>query len=98
MGLGGFVEVEERATVPFWELLVHTPAVFVRVAAKGLAGYGRWKNIRKMGIATEARRHGEELKRAHDMEKRRALGLEEGLRERARSKRARIWSDDHTEG
>jgi hypothetical protein len=35
--------------VPFWELLVHTPAVFVRVASKGLTGYGTWKKIRKMG-------------------------------------------------
>jgi hypothetical protein len=34
---------------PFWELLVHTPAVFVRVANKGVAGYGTWKKIRKMG-------------------------------------------------
>jgi hypothetical protein len=30
-----------------WELLVHTPAVFVRVANKGDAGYGTWKKIRK---------------------------------------------------
>jgi hypothetical protein len=29
--------------------LVHTPAVFVRVANKGVAGYGTWKKIRKMG-------------------------------------------------
>jgi hypothetical protein len=35
--------------VPFWELLVHTPAVFARVANKGVAGYGTWKKIRKMG-------------------------------------------------
>src|SRR6266436_6527273 len=35
--------------VPFWELLVHTSAVFVRVANKGVAGYGTWKKIRKMG-------------------------------------------------
>ncbi len=34
---------------PKWELLVHTPAVFVRVANKGVAGYGTWKNIRRMG-------------------------------------------------
>jgi hypothetical protein len=34
---------------PEWELLVHTPAVFVRVARKGLTGYGTWKKIRKMG-------------------------------------------------
>jgi hypothetical protein len=33
---------------PKWELLVHTPAVFVRVASKGLTGYGTWKCIRKM--------------------------------------------------
>jgi hypothetical protein len=25
------------------------PAVFVRVANKGLAGYGTWKRVRKMG-------------------------------------------------
>jgi hypothetical protein len=35
--------------VPIWELLVYTPAVFVRVANKGVAGYGTWKKIRKMG-------------------------------------------------
>jgi len=34
--------------VPLWELLVHTPAVFVRVANKGVAGYGTWKKIRNM--------------------------------------------------
>jgi hypothetical protein len=34
---------------PEWELLVHPPAVFVRVARTGLAGYGTWKNIRKIG-------------------------------------------------
>jgi hypothetical protein len=34
--------------VPEWELLVHTPAVFVRVTTKGVAGYGTWKNIRKI--------------------------------------------------
>src|SRR5690349_23445818 len=39
----------QRWGVPRWELLVHTPAVFVRVASKGVAGYGRWKNIRKTG-------------------------------------------------
>jgi hypothetical protein len=38
--------VERR--VPFWELLAHTPAVFVRVANKGVAGYRTWKKIRKM--------------------------------------------------
>ena len=35
--------------VPIWELLVYTPAVFVRMANKGVAGYGTWKKIRKMG-------------------------------------------------
>jgi len=34
--------------VPAWELLVHTPAVFVRVASKGFAGYGTWKSVRKL--------------------------------------------------
>jgi hypothetical protein len=29
--------------------LVHTPAVFVRVANKGVTAYGTWKRIRKMG-------------------------------------------------
>jgi hypothetical protein len=29
--------------------LVYTPAVFVRVTNKGLAGYATWKSIRKMG-------------------------------------------------
>jgi hypothetical protein len=31
-------------TVPQWEELVHTPAVFVRVANKRLAAYGKWKS------------------------------------------------------
>jgi hypothetical protein len=35
--------------VPPWELLVHTPAVFVRVANKGVRVYGTWKSIRKTG-------------------------------------------------
>jgi hypothetical protein len=29
--------------VPFWEEMIYTPAVFVRVANKGVAGYGEWK-------------------------------------------------------
>jgi hypothetical protein len=41
------VTSDERR-IPEWELLVHTPAVFVRVANKGVAGYGTWKKIRKM--------------------------------------------------
>ena len=44
--------------VPFWELLVHTPAVFVRVANKGDAGYGTWKSIRKMEYEEEGWRRG----------------------------------------
>jgi hypothetical protein len=43
---GGFAGGE---AVPEWELLVHTPAVFVRVANKGVTGYGTWKRVRKMG-------------------------------------------------
>jgi hypothetical protein len=35
--------------VPIWELLVYTPAIFVRVANKGVARYGTWKKVRKMG-------------------------------------------------
>ncbi len=27
----------------------HTPGVFVRVANKGVAGYGTWKSVRKIG-------------------------------------------------
>jgi hypothetical protein len=30
---------------PEWELLVYTPAVFVRVASKGLTVYGTWKSV-----------------------------------------------------
>jgi hypothetical protein len=30
-----------RGGVPNWEELVYTPAVFVRVASKGLRGYGK---------------------------------------------------------
>ena len=33
---------------PERELLVYTPAVFVRVASKGLTGYGTWKGVRRM--------------------------------------------------
>jgi hypothetical protein len=39
---------DERG-VPEWELLVHTPAVFVIAANKGVTGYRTWKKIRKMG-------------------------------------------------
>ena len=35
---------------PKWEEYPHTPAVFVRVANKGVVGYGTWKNIRKMEV------------------------------------------------
>jgi len=35
--------------VPNREELVYTPAVLVRVASKGLAGYRTWKKVRKMG-------------------------------------------------
>jgi hypothetical protein len=42
---GGFACSE---IVPEWELLVYTPAVFVRVASKGLTRYGTWKKVRKM--------------------------------------------------
>ena len=44
---------DRSRNVPFWELLVHTPAVFVRVANKGVTGYGTWKSgeaIEKMGV------------------------------------------------
>jgi hypothetical protein len=37
-----------RKGVPEWEEYPHTPAVFVRVANKGVAGYGTWKSVRKM--------------------------------------------------
>jgi hypothetical protein len=42
------VTTEAVAIVPNWELLVYTPGVFVRVASKGLAGYGTWKTVRRM--------------------------------------------------
>jgi len=38
-----------RWPVPEWELLVHTPAVFVRVANTEVTGYGTWKSVRKTG-------------------------------------------------
>jgi hypothetical protein len=38
---GSGVLDERELRVPNWEELVHTPAVFVRVASKGLAGYGK---------------------------------------------------------
>jgi hypothetical protein len=43
------VEASRNPEVPEWELLVHTPAVFARVANKGVAGYGTWKKVRKRG-------------------------------------------------
>jgi len=42
---GGMFHSDRSRNVPFWELLVHTPAVFVRVANKGVAGYGTWKGV-----------------------------------------------------
>src|SRR5713226_5943 len=45
--------IEER--VPKWEEYPHTPAVFVRVANTGLAGYGTWKSVRRMGDGTGTR-------------------------------------------
>jgi hypothetical protein len=39
----------ESRDVPFWELLVNTAAVFVRVANTGVTGYGTWKKVRKIG-------------------------------------------------
>jgi hypothetical protein len=37
-------KVESRGKEPFWEELLYTPVVFVRVANKGVAGYGEWKS------------------------------------------------------
>jgi hypothetical protein len=44
--------------VPKREEYPHTPGVFVRVAIKGVTGYGTWKSVRKMGdeAATGARK------------------------------------------
>src|SRR5713226_633488 len=64
-GASGEGVKERRVTsdecgVPEWELLVHTPAVFVRVANKGVGVYGTWKCVWRMedGSATEGRRPG----------------------------------------
>ena len=43
----------EVRLVPEWEEYPHTPGVFARVANKGVAGYGTWKSVRKMGDAEE---------------------------------------------
>src|SRR5260370_439121 len=43
------VRSRDGELVPEWELLVHTPAVFVRAANTGLTGYGTWKRVRRMG-------------------------------------------------
>jgi hypothetical protein len=43
------VETSPPPQVPKREEYPPTPAVFVRVANKGDAGYGTWKRIRKMG-------------------------------------------------
>jgi hypothetical protein len=37
--------------VPKGELLVHTAALFARVANTGLTGYGTWKSVRRMETA-----------------------------------------------
>jgi hypothetical protein len=42
------------------------PAVFVRVANKGLAGYGTWKSIRKMGDRDERRGLAEDAAGKHN--------------------------------
>ena len=39
-----FAEGKRGEGVPIWEELVYTPAVFVRVANKGDAGYATWKS------------------------------------------------------
>jgi hypothetical protein len=39
--------------VPKWEEYPHTPGVFVRVANKGVVGYGTWKSVRRMGGRNE---------------------------------------------
>jgi hypothetical protein len=67
--------------VPEWEEYPHTPGVFVRVARhggqanKGLAIYGSWKNVRKMGDeAMETPRGVEERAQC---KKRKVFGLKE---------------------
>jgi hypothetical protein len=37
----------EARGVPEWESLVYTPAVFVRVANKGVTGYVTWKSAQR---------------------------------------------------
>jgi len=41
---GGGLGPEDEHRVPIWEESVHTPVVFVRVAIKGLTGYGKRKS------------------------------------------------------
>jgi hypothetical protein len=43
------LEARGKQGEPEWELLVYTPAVFVRAANKGVTAYVTWKKIRKMG-------------------------------------------------
>jgi hypothetical protein len=56
--LGDFTGVQEpdlvEDSVPEWEEYPHTPAIFVRVAKKGVRAYGTWKNIRNFGSDEEA--------------------------------------------
>jgi hypothetical protein len=55
------VSFRVRVGVPIWEELGYSPAVFVRVANKGLRGYGTWKKIRKnigRGLTQRAKRLG----------------------------------------
>ena len=48
--------------MPEWELLVHIPAVFVRVANNGLTEYGTWKCKRKMGDGSGTRGNVREVR------------------------------------
>jgi len=54
----------KEVRVSKWEEYPHPPSVFVRVAIKGLTGYGTWKCVRRMeeglGAETQKRRAEEE--------------------------------------
>ncbi len=50
--------------VPFWEELVYTPVVFVRVPNKGVTAYGKWESaeaVKKKRDTEEERSNAETL-------------------------------------
>jgi hypothetical protein len=60
------VEASEFMLVPFWEELIYTPVVFVRVANKGVTAYGKRKSaeVQENKRDTEREKSNAETQRA----------------------------------